>query len=707
MGILTKLNMPRFHLFLLLWTCSNFVEALSDREIDGERYVEPLKHFIEAIIRTWKLLSPTIIIREELAGLCRRHGMIICVTNNANATEVAEQLAVIHQVGRQDGLIFVDSPEHKPLLTETAAIVPSLFTSNSPVFIPKDYFTMIKLRLDSNIIFYVKSTDTEYDFLDIFAVKGGAPILIEFGKWNKDSGIRLFSSMSRWGRRTDLKGAEFVNSLDSWNPHWAELIKDHGGNIVGSRGFFQEKLFYITDKLNLTIRTREYPFPSKLLENGSWTGGKGLFQRKEIDVASFGSGINWKDCIELSIMDCPFATYQDEGTLIVASITGTAPNMWVYVQVFGVLQWIIFFTLLVLMVIGLSVINHFSKEDTVKTFGTKRGGSHEHYQLNSIASSIVLVFLYSIQMGSHTNTKKTAMRTLTLVISLLTFLTFVYYTTEITAKMTSGPPRNPVKNFEDVLYHGYSVIVPNSYYRHLLEEAPPGSAQHQVYKKYMQNTKEEYLDRAEYYKKVATEDKTLLYESSSTALLVKEANPYDLEALDLDDGAVTKTYTTLALHKDSEFLQLFNYYILKGHENGIYKRITKKHYKDLFTKEHFGMREPQPLGANNVMFPFIWLCFSACFSLFMALAEKCVAQKISVSPSSSTDVAEQGRPWAERRIQGSGMVAGPSQPPDNIPNNSDRPGVNLLPHQEIEVRVKENNKGNKIQVIVSHDSDHE
>ena len=340
-------------------------------------------------------------------------------------------------------------------------------------------------------------------------------------------------------------------------------------------------------------------------------------------------------------------------------------------------------------------------DESEKTFGTKRGGSQEHYQLNSIGSGIALVFLYSIQMGSHTITKKKAMRTLTLVISMLTFLIFVFYTTDITAKMTAGPPTHPVKNFEDVLYHGYSVIALAAYHRRMLSEAPTDSAKHRVYKKYIENTND-YLaqDLPKKYEMVTTEGKTLIY-GPHNALLTKEASPYDLEVLDLDDAAMTKTYTTLALHKDSEFLQLFNYYIQKGHEHGIYKRLFKKYHMELFTKEHVGMKEPQPLGANNVMFPFIWLCFAAGVSLLIALAEKCFAKKISSSPYLSTDVAEQGRPLAERRIQRSGMVTDPSQPPDNITDNRDSPDVSSRPHQEIEVTVEGYNMENSATGSVS------
>ena len=108
----------------------------------------------------------------------------------------------------------------------------------------------------------------------------------------------------------------------------------------------------------MNIRTTELPSGrSKLLKNGSWTHGRGLLQRKEVDVSSFGSDINFNKCIKLSLLDCPFATYQNEAILIAASLTGTAPNMWVYVQVFGIAQWTIFLILLILMVVSLSLKN--------------------------------------------------------------------------------------------------------------------------------------------------------------------------------------------------------------------------------------------------------------------------------------------------------------------------------------------------------------
>ena len=623
-------------LFSLLWTCSNFVGA------DRERDADPSDNFIEDIITNWKFLSPTIIFTEEhTTDLCWRRDMTLCVTNDANSTELAGHLAMIHKDRKQDVLIFVGSPGHEQLLIELTKLVPSMFTSNCPVFMPRDYSTMIKLRLDSNIIFHevVTGTGTEFDLVDIFAIKDGPPIKLEVGKWDVDSGIRLLNSISRWERRTDLKGASLVNSF--WtNEGWSDFIKDNDGNIVGSRGYIQDLLFYITDSLNLTIKTIEYPQPSNLLENGSWTAGRGLLQRKEIDVMSQGSVISPSGRFACfgEFVECPIATMQLPTVLVASSPNGTALNVWAYVQVFGITHWIIFLAFLVSMVMGLSIISFFFEDDPGKTFGTKRGNQHQ-YQLSSLGSAIALVYLYLIQMGSHTSTKQNAIRVLTCVISMLTFIWYVFYTTDITANMTSGPSKIPVRNFEDVLHYGYSVIAASSYYRKFLGRSKNDSAGYKVHKKYMEGIDEIIGTTADNFKKVVMEPKTLMY-GSPVAILNQEAKSYrdQLQILNTDDSHIT--YVTLKPSKDSEFTQIFNHYILKGHEHGIYKRLYKNHHIELFTSERFGMTEPQPLGASNVMFTFVLLGSGVVVSFLVAFAEffgkKCITKKTSSSAWSAT-----------------------------------------------------------------------
>ena len=85
---------------------------------------------------------------------------------------------------------------------------------------------------------------------------------------------------------------------------------------------------------------------------------------------------------------------------------------------------------------------------------------------------------------------------------------------------------------------------------------------------------------------------------------------------------------TLALQKDSEFLQIFNHYILKALEGGDFRRMYRNHHMDLFTKENFEMSEPQPLASKNVMFCFISLGVGICLSLIIAMMEL-IRKKIS------------------------------------------------------------------------------
>ena len=90
-------------------------------------------------------------------------------------------------------------------------------------------------------------------------------------------------------------------------------------------------------------------------------------------------------------------------------------------------------------------------------------------------------------------------------------------------------------------------------------------------------------------------------------------------ALKMDDSI--KAMVGLALQKDSEFLQIFNHYILRGLEFGEFKRQYRDYHQELFTKENFQMPEPQPLVWSNVMFCFICLGLGVCLSLIIAMME--------------------------------------------------------------------------------------
>ena len=622
---------------------------------EGAELSNPLERFIEDIIMTWKLLSPTIIVKEEIFDLCRTHQWALCVTNNGNVTDLAKHLSIAHRSRKQDSLILVGIQVHEDLLGRISEIEPTILRSKCPVFMPKEYSNMMKLRLDSNIIFYeelrpikTEGWGAEFKLFDVFAVKGGPEITLELGKWEVVNGVKLEGRLSRWERRVDLHGATLVNGVFPTN--WGQLIKDNQSNIVGSQGLFPEKLLYITDWLNLTIKTVELPGPTKLLKNGTWSGAFGFFQRKEIDVDSTGRGINSERSLGV---DFPIQMIRNPRTLIAGVPKGTAPNMWVYVRVFGVEQWSIFLALLFLLFIGLTLINVLIKRVSEHLFGTKRGNEPQ-YQLTLLSGAAIL-YLYTIQMGSHiSQTKNVAIRLLTLTISMLTLVMFVYYNTNITAEMTSGPAPIPVRSFEDVIYHDYSVIVASPFYKNLLATAQPGSAKHNIYKTYIE--KEEFMSVDSAFKKVSSEEKVLLYYGLSS-VVSKNARPYQGQLIALKMNDMSYSLASLALQKDSEFLPTFNHYILKELEHGIMKRIYRKHHMGFFTNELFGMTDPQALDFNNALFPFVCLGLGVFASCIIAAMEfiKC---KWFMNKNSSVMVAWSASATHVNRNNGSRRGAG-------------------------------------------------
>ena len=192
-------------LYLLFWIVTIACGSDSDPT--------QLEAFFGDIIDTWHIASPTIIAQDSLPALCMRHQWVLCLSSEMEREDVMEHLTVMHQTRKQDGVILDGNEGHEGLLKKLVDVLPSLFSSKSPVFMPREYTNFMRLRLDSNVIFYHEMGPGMYSLIDTFAVKGGPPINIELGEWNVTNGIRLFQSIYRWDRRTDLKGATFINGL--------------------------------------------------------------------------------------------------------------------------------------------------------------------------------------------------------------------------------------------------------------------------------------------------------------------------------------------------------------------------------------------------------------------------------------------------------------------------------------------------------------
>ena len=585
---------------------------------------EPIDEFISDIIGEWQLRLPTIVAGNDLPELCMTHERVLCLSNGFDLDELSEHIAKLHLNRKQDGVIFTREEGHHQLLEKVTRLAPTLLTSNCPVFMPLDHSNNIELRLDSNIIFYEGQGSDEYKLVDIFAVKSGPQIKLELGIWTLLDGIIFQSQKNRWERRTDLKQATFINSVMDIGVV-VQLIRDGDGKVVRSFGVYQDILFYITEHLNLTVKPEEIPSGRwERLENGSWTGGIGVLQRKEADVCSVGVGINIE---RNSVVGYPIPTDRASATLIAPNLKETVINMWAYYEIFGVTQWCIFIALLVSYIIIKTMFHELN---------------HEIPQTSRISSALnatVTACMFMIQIGDHSSIKGLGNRILTLTTSMMTLVIFVYYSTDIIAKMTSGSSGIPVKMFEDVIQHEYKVFTTSSYYTSILADAPPGSAKNIVYKMHFEQLPVD----AKAALKLISEPNTLWFDEKLSLVSGPNTAFDELSALSqvhtlkMDDEIYA--IGTLALQKESEFLEIFNHYILKQHEHGILKRIFRSYVIELFTREKFGMSEPQPLGYENVIFTFSCLGFGIVASLGITIVELITKR---VKYRSSSEAQEEG-----------------------------------------------------------------
>ena len=282
--------------------------------------------------------------------------------------------------------------------------------------------------------------------------------------------------------------------------------------------------------------------------------------------------------------------------------------MWVYVRVFGVAQWTIILILMIAFVTALTIVSTWSTG--------QNNGSLKENAFNAFGST----YLFIIQKGEHPESRHFGSRLLTVTVAFFTLLVFVYYINEIMAEMTAGPPEIPIKTFEDVIHHKYRVIAGNPYSVRHLARAESGSAKRKVHQINFVDQSGRQENDQDSIQEIMSQPKTLLYSQRVLVIPEEKLVTGQIYALNMDDSAYS--LISLGLQKDSEFLGIVNYNILKAIEHGFWSREHREFHIRLHVNQQVGMREPQPLAYHNVMFVFICLLMGIVISMTLAMTEK-------------------------------------------------------------------------------------
>ena len=118
--------------------------------------------------------------------------------------------------------------------------------------------------------------------------------------------------------------------------------------------------------------------------------------------------------------------------------------------------------------------------------------------------------------------------------------------------------------------------------------------------------------------KIMNDPQTLFYCTSSC--LSDKVTSGEVMALKMDDTYYARR--GFALGEDSEYMSLFNHYLLKAFETGILHRLGDFWGEKAPIK--IGLTEPKPLEFNNVMFPFCLLGVAIILSAIATVVERVI-----------------------------------------------------------------------------------
>ena len=188
--------------------------------------------------------------------------------------------------------------------------------------------------------------------------------------------------------------------------------------------------------------------------------------RKELDIISAGPALNAARC---AAVDCSIPFFARRKKLLAYQPPGgrtRAVNTWVYMEIFPKSAWA---TLTCLMAVVVACL--------VATAMWRNNSSRD-----LLKPSVAATFLTLLQLSVDNNSLRTHCRSLLLIWSAGAYFLFAYYTSDLTAQMTSRPAGIPIKSFEDVIRLGYRVSVfAGTATAGLLATAEEGSAMRRVH----------------------------------------------------------------------------------------------------------------------------------------------------------------------------------------------------------------------------------
>lgn len=480
------------------------------------------------------------------------------------------------------------------------------------------------VRLDSSLYLY-QIVDSALVLNELYAVPNGPMIFKHFAMWSEQSGLQSNQSLSKWERRTDLSAMNMRVALFKSNG----LLKNSSleANTDSVSRYFV-KVFQIFQKsLNFSFEPRiEVKGAWGSNESGEWNGIVGMLYRNEADIGMQSLSIT-KD--RHKVIDFSTPLIVDQLTFIKGNDHQYDINYWIYVNIFRKEVWFG-----IALVVGLGSAIFFAiawlhvdrlHEECDEDFGFLNGFA--------LTCATMLQRDYIFQRR-HVVTRITFMS-----LCLGSYCLLAFYGADLTSGMTVQPTPTILNSMDDVIGKDFKIrTIGASANSDLFKYAPLGTPMNRIFETLIKNDPDAFMSPKSDKDVIAmvSNDPKILYFASTLPYRLPSSPVTILNLEDMVDDP-----QGFAFQKDSEFVELFDFHILKLEESGIARRLRSELFP--IATQDKSVNAGITLGFENLIFPFLLLFLGTAISALFFLGE--YLKRISNSKEKAKEAH-----WATSRV---------------------------------------------------------
>ena len=348
-----------------------------------------------------------------------------------------------------------------------------------------------------------------------------------------------------WKRRNNLHGAVIRWTAISYPVLSPKFYEDDNGNLHGE-GYLMDLMYLFEKDLNFTVVLSESidrKFGNKIA-NGSYNGMVGMLVRNETDIVAAHMTITKT---RAQVIDYCLPWKFSVFTIIVPVNRAPQLNYLVYMEVWRdkYLVWGLIFGSVLLFGIIFYIISH---------FGPNNFHDDSHSDVFGLLQSGAFSMFFYMQLTYRASVDSTAGRIAFISASMCTYILFSYWTADLTAGMTTGPRDVPIRNFQDIIDNGFSVITrPSTANSEFLRTAREGTAMLRVWNEMKDDESKFHIKISDALNIIDNDPKTLFWAPDMNII-----GNSKYEWLKLEDSVYTQA--GFGVQQNSEYTQLFDYW---------------------------------------------------------------------------------------------------------------------------------------------------